>query len=54
MKKHHKIFIGLSIALAAGSCTDMDQFPQDKLNPGVFFGSETELELYTKDRKSVV
>jgi hypothetical protein len=54
MKKHHKIFIGLSIALAAGSCTDMDQFPQDKLNPGVFFGSETELELYTNQFYSLM
>ena len=39
--------VALASAAALASCTDMDEFPQDKLSPQSYFGTATELELYT-------
>ncbi len=55
MKNFHKIFAGAALAtLMAASCTDLDEFPQDKLSPEVFFGTATELELYTNQFYSLM
>ena len=44
----------LAAAMLATSCTDMDQFPQDKLSPEVYFNTATELELYTNQFYSLM
>lgn len=37
-----------------GSCTDMDQYPEDKLSPETYFSTETELALYTNQFYSMI
>ncbi|MDE6196418.1 MAG: RagB/SusD family nutrient uptake outer membrane protein [Muribaculaceae bacterium] len=55
MKNCHKIFAAIALGLMSlTSCTELDQFPEDKLNPSVFFHTATELELYTNQFYSLM
>ncbi len=43
----NKILLFVSVSLGFISCQNLDEFPEDVLSPETYFGSETELELYT-------
>lgn len=43
----NKILLFVSASLGFISCQNLDEFPEDVLSPETYFGSETELELYT-------
>lgn len=47
MKKIHIFTLSALMSTAFASCTDMDQFPEDRLSPENYFNSEAELKQYT-------
>ncbi|MBQ6653252.1 MAG: RagB/SusD family nutrient uptake outer membrane protein [Prevotella sp.] len=44
----------LLMAIVIVSCSDMNQYPEDKLSPETYFSSETELRLYTNQFYSLM
>lgn len=43
----YKIMLLVAAACCLNACEDLDEFPEDDLSPETYFGTESELELYT-------